>query len=358
MTPSSWSVKTKAAAAAGLCGVIGMAGVGLTALWQPRADPAASREALPTASVAVARTDLEQTSSLDGVLTFSDPTTLFSARAGILTWIAEEGARVGCGEPLYSVDDRPVLLLCGTTPEWRSMSSSSEAGTDIEQLERNLKDLGFASADMDVDGTWTALTSMAVAAWQEASGLPVDGVVDLGDVEFLPEAVRMGRTDAELGSSVIPGQPIAVSSSSDTEVTMTVPANQRSSVAEDDAVTVVLPDGTEAGGTITAISTAASAAEEEAPEIAATVSIEDAETAGSWIGSAVQVEIVSAEKKSVLAVPVSALMALADGRYAVEVVGGDGTTEVVPVRTGMFADGLVEVAAGTLEAGDRVVVPS
>lgn len=63
---------------------------------------------------------------------------------------------------------------------------------------------------------------------------------------------------------------------------------------------------------------------------------------------------------AVLAVPVAALSAGADGSSRVQVERADGSVEVVVVRTGLLARalGLVEVAPidGELAAGDRVVV--
>ena len=58
-----------------------------------------------------------------------------------------------------------------------------------------------------------------------------------------------------------------------------------------------------------------------------------------------------------LAVPVNALLALAEGGYAVE-VERDGRRALVGVETGLFADGQVEVSGQGLAAGDRVVVPA
>ena len=68
----------------------------------------------------------------------------------------------------------------------------------------------------------------------------------------------------------------------------------------------------------------------------------------------VHVDVVAAE--DVLAVPVEAVLALAEGGYAVEVDDGTGTRRLVAVELGVFADGMVEVTrrAG---AGDQVVVP-
>jgi multidrug efflux system membrane fusion protein len=57
----------------------------------------------------------------------------------------------------------------------------------------------------------------------------------------------------------------------------------------------------------------------------------------------------------VLAVPVGALLALAEGGYGLEVVRG-GTSAVVAVDTGMFADGKVEVSGGGIAEGTVVGV--
>ena len=53
---------------------------------------------------------------------------------------------------------------------------------------------------------------------------------------------------------------------------------------------------------------------------------------------------------------VLALLALAEGGYAVE-VERDGRRQLIGVDTGLFAEGQVEVEGEGLQAGDRVVVP-
>jgi hypothetical protein len=59
-------------------------------------------------------------------------------------------------------------------------------------------------------------------------------------------------------------------------------------------------------------------------------------------------------------VPVNALLALASGGYAVEMVDADGTHRLVAVSVGLFddAEGLVQVSGRGLAAGQRVVVPA
>ncbi|MFE9929127.1 peptidoglycan-binding protein [Streptomyces sp. NPDC005533] len=67
----------------------------------------------------------------------------------------------------------------------------------------------------------------------------------------------------------------------------------------------------------------------------------------------------AASSGPVLAAPVSAISAGADGRTSVTVVAGDGTRRRVEVTPGMSADGFVEVSAaagGQLAEGEKVLV--
>ena len=78
------------------------------------------------------------------------------------------------------------------------------------------------------------------------------------------------------------------------------------------------------------------------------------------VGASVKLSIaVESTAGEVLAVPVNALSVGADGRERVQVDRGSGRTELVYVRTGLRAQGFVEVSprdAGELKAGDLVVV--
>jgi multidrug efflux pump subunit AcrA (membrane-fusion protein) len=82
-------------------------------------------------------------------------------------------------------------------------------------------------------------------------------------------------------------------------------------------------------------------------------------SAGHLDQASVQVAITAATVRDALVVPVNALLALASGGFAVEVVGANGKHVLVPVTTGLFddSDGLVQVT-GNLTPGQRVVVPS
>jgi hypothetical protein len=92
------------------------------------------------------------------------------------------------------------------------------------------------------------------------------------------------------------------------------------------------------------------------------VTFSDSAATGSWDQAPVQVGITTASVRGALTVPVTALLARAGGRYAVEVVGtGVGTrNRLISVSLGLFDDaaGLVQVTGSGLAAGQEVVVPS
>jgi hypothetical protein len=84
-----------------------------------------------------------------------------------------------------------------------------------------------------------------------------------------------------------------------------------------------------------------------------TVTIADQRALGRLESGPVTVEHVGRQARHVLSVPVSALVALAEGGYGLETAHG----RFVPVRTGLFADGAVEVRGASLREGMKVRIP-
>jgi hypothetical protein len=66
------------------------------------------------------------------------------------------------------------------------------------------------------------------------------------------------------------------------------------------------------------------------------------------------VEFPGAIRHGVLVVPATALLALREGGYGVQLPDGS----VVAVTTGMFAGGMVEISGDAVHEGTRVVVSS
>jgi multidrug efflux pump subunit AcrA (membrane-fusion protein) len=71
----------------------------------------------------------------------------------------------------------------------------------------------------------------------------------------------------------------------------------------------------------------------------------------------VNVNITEQRADDVLAVPVTALLALSGGGYAVQVVAGN-TSHLAGVTTGLYSDTMVQVSGPGIAAGMRVEVPS
>jgi hypothetical protein len=131
-----------------------------------------------------------------------------------------------------------------------------------------------------------------------------------------------------------------------------------------DRVIVTLPDGATRRGKITAVgavavSTSSGDPSGGEPQATVPVTIEVTGRIRGFLDQApVQVAITAERHKAVLAVPTTALRALAGGRYEVIVLDGP-TLRHVPVQTGLFDEvtGLAEVAGSGLSEGQKVEVP-
>ncbi|GAA1412894.1 hypothetical protein [Oerskovia paurometabola] len=87
------------------------------------------------------------------------------------------------------------------------------------------------------------------------------------------------------------------------------------------------------------------------------VDIADQAAAAPLAGSAVTIEVSTDVAEDALIVPVTALLALAEGGYAVERVTKGDRVELVAVELGLIAEARVQVSSDALEAGDRVQIP-
>jgi peptidoglycan hydrolase-like protein with peptidoglycan-binding domain len=343
------------AAATGILSVVALGGLIATgAVARGAGAASATPEAEETSStVRVERRTLTVVDEIQGQLGHGDVTPIHAAAPGTVTELAQVGSTADAGSVLYRLDDRPVIALIGGVPVWRTMDEDS-VGRDVEQLEANLVELGFGDA-LTVDETWDAATTAAVRQWQESVGSDVDGRVDLGEVAFVPDAVRIAEHTAALGAQVGPGAPIVGVTSTERTVTLDVSAAQRDALDGTSTVTVELSDGESVDADVSAVAeTPTTDPASGATTYRVTLTVGD-EAARSADGP-VTVQVVRQAREDVLAVPVNALLALLEGGYAVERLTADNGKELVAVETGLFADGWVEVR-GELAEGDEVVTP-
>ena len=138
---------------------------------------------------------------------------------------------------------------------------------------------------------------------------------------------------------------------------MDLPASQQGLLVAGDSVIVELPDFTEVPATVISVSQTATRAADGPATFEVFVQLDDPTPAEGLDEAPVEIIVISDSVEDVVAIPVSALVALLEGGYGVEVDMGDGTVQLIAVDVGFFADGFVEVTSATLEPGDLVVVP-
>ncbi|OIQ88930.1 putative peptidoglycan binding domain protein [mine drainage metagenome] len=234
-------------------------------------------------------------------------------------------------------------------------------GPDVRQLERALADLGYGT-DLTVDDHFTSVTAAAVTRWETDLGRAApDGVVEPGDVVFAAGDVRVSEILAAVGARLPAGGGVLAATSTDTLVTVDLDVNRADAVETGTVVALTLPGGVASTGTITSIGTQPEVAPND-PTATATVPVEitldDRAAAGTFDSGSVDVALERSRENRVLAAPVTALLALAEGGYALEVVDGTGASRLVGVTIGTIADGYVAVTGDGVAAGVSVVVPA
>lgn len=349
------SRRARLAWGAGALVVLGAGGIAAVGLGGAEPVPVSAAN-LPPATAKVSATTLTRTERVTGTLTHGTATPVPIGAQGTVTWLPEPGAVIGRGQALYEVDDRPVPLLFGATPAYRSLAPGAVGG-DVRQLEENLLALGYGG--FTVDESYTAGTATAVRAWQQALGVPETGTVQPTDVVVTGGDVRVAELKAQPGSRAT--GPVLTYTGTTRVVVVPLDVGKQHLVAEGVAATVGLPDGKSVEGTVKSVGTVATSSPAQAGSTPTTtvdvvVSIADQGALGRLDSAPVDVLLVSERKEGVLAVPVGALVSLGEGKYGVQVVE-NGATRHVPVETGLFAAGQVEVAGDGIAEGVEVGVP-
>ncbi|MDQ0986125.1 peptidoglycan hydrolase-like protein with peptidoglycan-binding domain [Streptomyces sp. V2I9] len=297
--------------------------------------------------------------TVDGRIDFAQRRAVKAAVEGTVTVAAAEGTTVRRGEALYELNDKPVTLLYGPVPAFREMKAGAR-GSDVLQLERNLRDLGYG-AGLYVDTEYGPDTEAAVKRWQKHLNRETTGRVGRGDVVFQPAEVTVVSADAALADQVGPDGPVLTIASTKPVVRALLEQTDGALTARGTKVEVTLPSGRTETGKVAGTVRPEGDEEAEGSQEGITVEVvldggsravsgEDAEATAS-------VTFVSEARKGILAVPVEAVVALRgeNGGYGLQVVRGT-TSEMVRVETGMTADGQIEVSGDGLRVGMKVGV--
>ncbi|MEU5347154.1 peptidoglycan-binding protein [Streptomyces sp. NPDC020766] len=416
-TPRQRSARLTAFIAGGVVIAVAAGGVVLVPHWTQAAKSPSKAAAPSVSSVAVQRTDLSDSVSMDGTLGHGSSRNISSTSDGTVTWLPAVGATVSRGHQLYRVDNRPAVVFYGSTPLYRRLDTVGMVGPDVRVVADNLRALGYdigaqppvgtlvtlsqadasdeAAADTtpDVpqesegskassgspsptaptatessvpqrvqpgDSVLTQGLKAAIGRWQRAARVPETSVLEPGDAIVTTGAVRVDQLKVKSGDAAS-GELLSVTGTGK-RVTVQASEDDSSAVRKGNTVEVTLPDGTTVPGRISAVGTVIRPGSEEGgdagsdPTRTITVVLDEGKQSAAVRGvdsAPVQVRFTGRTAKDVLVVPVGALLALSEGGYGVQLRDG----KLIKVTTGLFAKGLVEIS-GSVKAGTKVVTTS
>jgi hypothetical protein len=294
-------------------------------------------------------------------------------QSSTFTMLPAVGQVLARGQSVFALSGQETVLMYGSVVPSRAFVAGMSPGKDVAALNANLNALGYGTG---LSGeTFSAATEAAIRAFQSAhtpqgaGGMTVTGEFPLGSVVFEGGPVRVTSVMPELGASVAPGPVLAVTSTRP-QVKIALSASEQASVKVGDQVSITLPNQQTTPGVISSVGTVAKSpaskgggggepGEEGGPTIEVDVTPSEPQAIGHLDEAPVSVSITTSSVPNALAVPVDALLALAGGGYALEVVEGT-VHHLEAVTLGLFddAEGLVQVSGQSVHAGQRVVVPS
>lgn len=347
---------------AGAVAITALAGAGFLATGpnnsQSAADASASTAtASELSTVQVTRQTLTETAEATGTVGHGNSLELPIQSQGIVTWAPKQDDTLSAGDTAVRIDDRPVTIANGTTPLYRELrlvksSERDEAGNrlghqtgeDVAQLQQFLIDQGFDDeGSLVVDANFGPSTKRAVQDWQKALGHATTGRVDRSQLIFADGDLFVDQAPAV--GHVFSG--LKVSAPSRT-VTSTVTAAKRSFYLEGATVDLET-DGNHLVGTVTDVTRKTGQDGKTIYEIEISI---DGELADGI--ETVDITATRTVAADVLTVPVRALLALAEGGWAVEVPSQDGT-ELRRVELDQVVDTIASITG--VDEGTEVVVP-
>lgn len=268
-----------------------------------------------------------------------------------------EKDRASAGTVLYRVELRPTVLATGRVPAFRSLSAGA-VGPDVSQLQSLLRTLGHLSSD--ATGRFDSQTYSAVVAWQRDLGIPETGVVEPGDVIFVPRSlparIEVDRSVVKVGADLTGGEPVVRMLAERPAFTMPVTKDQARTIPTGTEVVITSPQGHRWRAKVTALQGDESQGEETRLGL-------EAATAGQPIcrnqcaeipvqgTTLMDSRIWLVPKQQGVIVPVAAL-ATRSGESSL--IGADGKD--MPVTVAAVANGVALVDG--VDAGVRVRVPS
>ena len=161
-------------------------------------------KSLTLTTVEIKKGDLEKKEEYNGTIRQVDKSSIKASLTGVVTYLPEEGEVIGFGEVLYAVDGKPVILLEGMIPYYRTLDETSKEGPDIKQLEQSLIDMGYANDEFVADEKSDKDTSLMLNELYTDYGIETKSEITAAEqisinskkdeVEDLEETISSGAT--------------------------------------------------------------------------------------------------------------------------------------------------------------------
>lgn len=320
---------------------------------RPVADPL---DAMQHTYVTVGQGEVGSSLTLNTVAEWTPVPVGANRAVGVVTGVSvAPGDEVDQGAQLYGVNLRPVVVGEGQVPAFRAIGAGA-TGPDVAQLQRMLGALGHYRGT--ADGKAGPGTIAAVRAWQGVLGVEKTGVVEAGDIIFvpvLPTRVSLDEALVSRGLSLNGGEKVLRGLPAEPRFRLPVTDAQAGLIPTGSAVEIISPDGA-----VWMARTGDAVAEKESSAVSLTLSA--AGKAPICVDQCGQIpvsgraslrsRIVTVPTVTGLVVPSSALVASADGQVAVVTRGG----KRMPVTVVSSAKGM-SVIEGVNE-GLKVRVPA
>ena len=315
-------------------------------------------------TVEVVSVDFVQETEIEGTLGFGSVNRLPSLASGIVTWLPEPGAYIDFGDVIYEIDGQPIVLIQGAVPMFRDIDAKTAGALDVVQFQEHLVAEGFSEThpitrseyDLNEDRYVTDISTSQIEKWQESVGAVETGRVKKDQIVFRASPIRVDSVNVQLGQAVSGGSLIDVSETRRV-VTARLDTDLSGLLRGGDFVEVVLPDDKIVPGTTTYVADTVTQTVEGQQEVTYLEAIIELSGEGtSFDQSPVTVKIEEVIAQDVLAVPTAALLALAEGGYAVEVAEPDGSVTLVGVKLGTFHENQVSIS-GQVSSGQLVIIP-
>ena len=209
---------------------------------EPAAEPTPT---YPTSTAPVDRRELVSATRVAATWGYAGEHTVVNQAPGIVTTLPKVGQVVRQGQVLYRVSGRPVVLLYGPVPAYRTLSYGM-TGRDVTALNTALAKLGYGWARH----SFGLETVRALERLQHHLGVARTGELALGDAVFLPRAARVTARQAVPGAPARPGMALLSASETRPIVTVDLDAAQQTQVRKGDKVTITLPAGRTTPGVV------------------------------------------------------------------------------------------------------------